>query len=339
MLGTRTLTRVFQLRLLYQSLTLCAFFLAFVSAAQAEEWVMDLYNSSTQRPVKIHIGYPPGDCNAEKEAQRCLATQARRDRVILLSHGSMGSATDYKWLSNALVANGYVVVGVSHFGESWIYGQDTIDHTSVLRYWQRPQDLSFVLDALSEQELFQLPLSWDDLVIVGHSAGGQTAAALAGARYDISAMVEYCTSDLATADRSCAYGSRAPLTAEPFVEAYGGDYSDKRVGAIVLLDPAMGPAVTQESLENIAAKTLVVGALDNDFLPYNKYAGRYAQHIKDSAIIKLIDGEGHFIFLDPCSHDYDAMGVSLCNDREGVDRAAVQRKLSKTILNFVDNLK
>lgn len=327
---------------LHQLLMLCAFALALASNAKAapiEEWVLDLHNNSAQRPVRVHIGYPPGECEAVKETQRCLATQAQQDRIILLSHGSMGSATDYTWLSHALVARGYIVVGVSHFGESWIYGQDTIDHTSALRYWQRPQDLSFVLNTLSERELFQLPVKWTDVVVVGHSAGGQTAAALAGVRYDIGAMVDYCKSDRAAGDHSCAYGSRAPVTAKPFVEAYGGDYSDGRIGAIVLLDPAMGPAATIDSLKNVNVKTLVVGAAENDFLPYAKHAGHYAQSVGEAEIIKLDEGEGHFIFLDPCDHDYDAMGVLLCEDREGVDRVSVQRKLSNAVIRFIESLK
>lgn len=340
-LGLRISKWTAHMNVLHQSLIFCALALALAAAAHAapvEEWVLDLNNNSAQRPVKVHITYPSGDCEAVTEAQRCLTPQARRDRVVLLSHGSMGSATDYQWLTQALAAGGYVVVGVSHFGESWIYGQDTINPASVLSFWQRPQDLSFVLDTLSKQELFPLPLNWNNVVVVGHSAGGQTAAALAGVRYDIGAMVDYCSGDHAVGDRSCAYGSSAPLTAEPFVEAYAGDYSDKRIAAIVLLDPAMGPAATSDSLINVKAKALIVGAHNNNFLPYANHAGRYAQLIGNAEVIKLDGAEGHFIFLDPCDHDYEAMGVSLCKDREGVDRVEVQRKLSKAVVDFVGDL-
>ena len=55
--------------------------------------------------------------------------------VATLSHGAMGAAKDCSWLAYPLAAKGWVVVGVNHFGESWRYGRQNIDPSSVTRVW------------------------------------------------------------------------------------------------------------------------------------------------------------------------------------------------------------
>ncbi len=47
----------------------------------------------------------------------------------------MGAAKDCSWLDYPLAAKGWVVVGVNHFGESWRYGRQNIDPSSVTRVW------------------------------------------------------------------------------------------------------------------------------------------------------------------------------------------------------------
>src|SRR5689334_15368604 len=42
--------------------------------------------------------------------------------LILLSHGAMGAASNYSWIAEPLARHGYVVLGVSHFGESPVFG-------------------------------------------------------------------------------------------------------------------------------------------------------------------------------------------------------------------------
>lgn len=51
--------------------------------------------------------------------------------------------------------------------------------------------------------------------------------------------------------------------------------------------------------------------------------------------IALDHGEGHFVFLDPCTLDLEANGVPLCRDRPGVDRAAVHRRLVEEVVAFL----
>jgi predicted dienelactone hydrolase len=300
--------------------------------------VLDLVNQHTGRPIKINLWYPKGMCSSA-ETVRCLAASTVTPRVVVFSHGSMGSANEYSWLLRPLAERGFVVLGISHFGESWLYGRETIDPSSVVRFWQRAQDISEALTQLSKEPLFQIELDWTNVTAVGHSAGGQTAAALAGARFNASNIADYCQSEASKLDLGCAYSRSTPSernVSPGFLQAFSANYFDPRVRSIVMLDPALGPAVVDESLRAIGLPALVVGASNNDFLPFENHAAHYAKQLRNAELIALANNEGHFVFIDECDHLYEAQGVPLCKDRDGVDRSKTHAQLLGIVLVFLE---
>ncbi len=296
--------------------------------------VVDMGTLVTGRPSKINVWYQQGEC-AQSAARLCLADAAATNKVVVFSHGSMGSADNYSWLGNGLAAAGFVVVGVNHYGESSIYGESTQDPRATAFTWQRAQDISALLTKLAGEKLFQRDLDWTNVVAIGHSAGGQTTAALAGARFDLRRIAPYCDSADAKADLGCNYSRNSANASEQFVTLFNADYRDTRVKKIVLLDPALGAAALPDSLSTIALPSLVVGATHNDFLPWQNHGARYAAGIPNAQTMPLGGQEGHFVFLSPCRHSARVMGVALCEDRPGVDRAAVQQGLVAPIVAFV----
>ena len=94
---------------------------------------------------------------------------------------------------------------------------------------------------------------------------------LAGARLDLAAMQRYCQSEQALMDKGCLYAGRAPGPPSPAAEA-DRSFRDNRVKAAVALDPALGPGHRLESLSSIDVPVHVVGAVENDFLPYESHA-------------------------------------------------------------------
>ena len=220
---------------------------------------------------------------------------------------------------------------MSHFGESPLYGVETIDPSTVLDPSDRMIDCSFALDhvfAGTEQ------VDPSRVGAIGHSSGGATVIALAGGLFDPVAMARYCASEEAAEDRGCAYG-RLPAVAPPRPPA-PRSHHDPRVRAVVALDPALGPGFDAGSLAEISIPVHVVGSVDNDFLPMDAHAGRYAGSIPGCSFTRLSAGEGHFVYLNGCDSDLDANGVPLCRDRPGVDRSAVHASLGPLIGGFFD---
>ena len=301
---------------------------------QAKMEVVDLGILDTGRPAKVNLWYPQGTC-IDAAVRFCLADSSVTNKVVVLSHGSMGSAADYSWLGESLASAGFVVVGVNHYGESSIYGRATQDQRSTAFTWQRAQDISALITKLAGERVFQRAVDWSSVIAIGHSAGGQTVSLLAGVRYDLRRLVEYCESNIGKVDLSCNYSRNAGRAPAAFVALFDANYQDTRVKKIVLMDPALGSALRQESLRAIALPTFFVGAIHNDFLPWESHGARYATGIPGSQRILLEGQEGHFIFLTPCRHTVKVMGVSLCEDRPGVDRTAVQLALAKGVADFV----
>ena len=305
-----------------------------VAASRMRMDVVDLGVLATGRPAKINLWYPAGDC-AGSAMNHCLADSAITRKVIVLLPGSMGSADEYSWLGEALADAGYIVVGMNPYGESRIYGESTREARSAGFTWHRAADVSAVLDLLQAMPLFQRNVGWDDVIAIGHSAGGQTAAMLAGVRFDLRRLVAYCASIQALGDRSCTYARDAAKAPQPFLDQFAGDYHDSRVRKLILLDPALGPALTPNSAQAVSLPVLVVGSVHNDFLSWPQHGLRYATLIPRARALPLNGQEGHFVYLAPCAHKGEINGVALCKDRPGVDRRAVQHMLLAQIIDFV----
>lgn len=297
-----------------------------------------LFNQANQRPVKLNLWYRQGDCHDQSDNNLCLNQQVSGNKVAFLSHGAMGSSKDYNWLAYPLAAQGWIVVGLNHFGESWAYGPENTDPTAVVRLWQRAEDSSFVIDTLVKNNPFNRKVDWQNIVFIGHSSGGQTAASLAGVELSLAQMGSYCDSDKSANDQGCKYVDETKLNILANSPAYEASFKDKRIKAVIMLDPAIGPAATKLSLNNVSVPALVVGAKNNDFLPFEHHAAYYAKHMPNAKLVTLDNNEGHFVFLDECKHQYKANGISLCEDREGVNRKQVHQKLLGLIFPFISTL-
>jgi predicted dienelactone hydrolase len=294
------------------------------------------------RPIIIDLWYPAVPTAAERQFEyqpgsgmvaRDAPPHEEEHPVIVLSHGAFGAARNYSWIAESLARRGFVVLGVSHFKESFVYGPETIDPAAALQPWQRPLDCSAALDFLLKEPRFQAIADPARVGALGHSSGGATVIALAGALFDPAAMQEYCASDTAKGDRGCLYGAQKPRQAAP-LEAVRRSYRDERIRAVVAMDPALGPGHDARSLSRVRVPVHIIGSVENDFLPFEHHAARFARLIPGASLTPLAHGEGHFVFLDECSGDLSVQGVPLCRDREGVQRRIVHGKVAEIVAQF-----
>jgi predicted dienelactone hydrolase len=249
--------------------------------------------------------------------------------VVILSHGSMGAASNYSWIAEPLARHGYVVLGVSHYGESPVFGPATINPVNVSHFGDRTRDTSFALDFLLSRSGYASHVDPKRIGAIGHSAGGATVLMLAGAPFSMADMRPYCAQARAT-DKGCQYPVGTPSTDQAPVP------SPTPIKAFVVMDPAAGPAFSETRLPALTTPALVIGSVDNDFLPFAAHAGRVGDLLGAAETIRLTSGEGHFVYVDRCSLPINVMGVKLCTDRDGVDRDATHAKLAPQILAFFD---
>lgn len=260
---------------------------------------------------------------------RSAAVAGDKLPVVLLSHGSMGAASNYSWIAEPLARHGYVVLGVSHFGESPAFGPATMNPTTVTHFGDRTRDINAALDFLITKSAYARHIDPQRLGALGHSSGGATVLMLAGAGFAMADMRTYCAQARAV-DKGCQYPAGAPSSDQTPVP------SPTPINALVLMDPAVGPGFAEAGLRALKTPALVIGSVHDDFLPFAAHAGRVSGLLGSAKTVRLAGGAGHFVYVDRCSLPIDVMGVRLCTDRAGVDRDATHAKLVPQILSFLD---
>ena len=169
--------------------------------------------------------------------------------LVLLSHGNGGSGKTMDWLAQPLTAAGFRVVAVDHHGNNAV---DRYLPEGFTFGWDRPRDLSVVLDDLAAVE----PLG--PVGVAGFSFGGFTALALAGGRVDTDAVAAVLTGQVDPPDIPEFPGvldvlrsqmSSSALGAE--LEKAGRDLTDVRVRAAFAIAPGWAHLLTPRSLREV----------------------------------------------------------------------------------------
>jgi len=175
--------------------------------------------------------------------------------LIVLSHGMYGNAMNQSWLASALAEQGYIVAAISHPGTStWMRDPD---HAREM--WERPKDVSRVIDFLTDAPAFAAQVDADRIYMGGHSLGGFTAGLLAGARFDATQLDDICAT--APNDLICGIFRGWNIAETPQdVAMMEADLSDPRISKIALFDLGGTQTFTAESLAAIEPNLLVIGA-------------------------------------------------------------------------------
>jgi predicted dienelactone hydrolase len=239
------------------------------------------WDGTGPRPVRTHVWRPKAGGEAP--------------RTVVVSHGSGGAARQMSWLTEPLAASGFLAVAVDHHGNNFVDGYLP---EGFVRWWERPLDLTFVLDRLAERE------SLGPVGAAGFSLGGYTAAALLGARIDVVRFAALLAEEI-PAQPPPEYPnlvedvrevmSATDLTTWP--EEAGRDYADGRVLAGFLVCPSVALLLADESLSAIEQPVAVRWAGADDIAPPQENAEVYARSIP-SADGQSVGAEvGHYAFL------------------------------------------
>jgi predicted dienelactone hydrolase len=72
--------------------------------------------------------------------------RSHKFQLVVMSHGTGGSAIMMMWLGSHLAANGYIVAAVNHHGNT--AAEKELAVQGFLLYWERATDLEVLIDAL-----------------------------------------------------------------------------------------------------------------------------------------------------------------------------------------------
>lgn len=281
----------------------------------AGPWAVGSFEDSVAGPdgltLTVQVWFPASQAGAEtydyNPEYSALATEdappdcSAARPVLAFSHGNAGLRYHAVYLAERLASRGWVVIAPDHsHGTALDYDEALLPEV----LFRRPLDLAASFDGLvaghaaAGGKLEGCVDASDGYAVAGHSIGGTSAAAVAGAEMDPVATAEYC------AQRS---GWLCDVVAAWAAEHPGEQpqQADDRVWAAILLAPA-GYEALVGGLADAEVPLLTLGATDDSTAPFD----HQVEPIFDAwggqpRYLGELTEAGHHSFSDTCDMGLD----------------------------------
>jgi predicted dienelactone hydrolase len=246
----------------------------------------------------------------------------QRQRLVVISHGTGGSAIADHALAAALARAGFVVAQPLHEGDNF---QDT-RQAGPVSFDRRPGEISQVIDALAKDPQWSARLDLARVGVHGMSAGGVSGLSLAGAQWRMLNLVRHCNANASADESFCFQGAkdgaaraerqanydRARYVPDLFLpndlkRLHGGrtptpdnadPRPDPRVAAVSLAVP-LAVIFSAESLARIRIPVGVVSAQRDEVLVPRFHSAHVLVHCTSCTLLADLPGAGHFDVLWP----------------------------------------
>jgi predicted dienelactone hydrolase len=244
--------------------------------------------------------------------------------LIVISHGAGGMALLHRDLAMALASQGYIVAAPTH---SRGRGDDIF---GVGVWVGRPKQVSRVIDAVLEDGTLGSHIERGRIGVVGHSNGGYTALAVAGAQPSTSAPAAHCREHPDDA-RFCGYGGATARAADREI-GHLPELRDPRVRSIVVMAPNAA-RFTDDALAKVTLPVLVYAAEKDDLTRVQYHAERLARTLPQAECV-VVKGAGHFSFVANFPAALKIVAGEGARDPNGFDRDALHEVMNREIVGF-----
>lgn len=228
--------------------------------------------------------------------------------LVILSPGFAMSASSYGWLAEHLASHGFVVLAPEHDEQM---NPETGLWQGVVKRPQEIQDVfAYVAAQVQPGGTLAGLVDAETVAVMGHSYGGYTALAAAGARIDSAGLALHCK-EAAETNHPSAWLCDMLLPHLPeMAELAGLDtlpedlwpaWSDERVDAVVAL---AGDALFfgEAGLAEIDAPVLAIGGTADNDSPYEWSTQPTYDFVSSARKARIaLDEAEHMIFTNPCA--------------------------------------
>lgn len=298
------------------------------------------HDEARNRPVITEVWYPVDDTVQANPVEglwvRCaeardapLKTSSKKYPLVLMSHGNWGDRLNNSWIAETLAANGYIVASMDHYGNTW----NNKIAECFIKIWDRPQDVSFVIDQLLQDERFGPHINQKKIGLIGYSLGGHTAIWVAGgtvSQFDKPDMKKM------PADQIPTTVNEDVINSIDFTPAKNS-YKDPRISAVFVMAPALGYLFDMASLQNISVPVYIVAAEGDLTVPLEAGPNILATKIKKAAMTLIPGSASHYVFLNEVTKGGKMLlDKRVAHDAPTVDRAKIHDEVGSAAVHFFD---
>lgn len=245
--------------------------------SQVERWELVLRDRARERSIPVDIYW----------------SEDTHGPLVMISHGFGADRRFFAYLAQHLASHGLTVVSVEHPGSNvaslMSLPKESENATKppnrilpATEFLDRPRDISFVLDRMEKLNYYSYSLrgrmNTDQVNLIGHSLGGYTALALAGAELDLRPLTRFCQ-QLRPVNFSPADWLQCAALDLPVNRA---DLQDDRISQVVVMNPLTGLLFGKQGLSQVSVPTLmfasthdgVTPVAEQQLNPFNELAGQ-----------------------------------------------------------------
>lgn len=266
--------------------------------------------------------------------------------LVVLSHGFAADRRFLTYIGQHLASHGFTVVAVEHVGSNVeALNNTSLDPSAIQEpsrilpaseFLDRPRDVSYILDRLKWMEQVSPMLGGkfdtERVVLIGHSLGGYTGFALAGAQLDLSTLPPFCDSltpvGLSPADwLQCAAVDLPEMTA---------DLGDSRIIQVIAMNPLVGRLFGRKGLADVDVPSIILTGtkdgvtptLAQQLGPFNQLKGA------DNHLVAVIGGT-HLSVGDPDNVNEALTQIPFMPELSGNETATLREYLKALALSTV----
>lgn len=257
--------------------------------------------------------------------------------LVVMSHGFGADRKFLNYLARHLASYGITVAALEHPGSNatWVSQASISDKPQDLmpasEFVDRPKDVSFLLDKLAQKNQkfseFQGKFNTQQVVVIGHSLGGYTALALAGAELDLPALRQSCKSVI-------------PLLQSPgeWLQCAATDLSkvpvlaDSRIVGAIVLNPVVGQLFGETGLRKVRVPTLTLASTEDAFTPAITHQLEPFKQLGGNKYLITAVGATHLSVGNPQNL---AQQITLLKERTGEEVEPLRQLIRGVSLAFI----
>jgi len=266
--------------------------------------------------------------------------------LVVMSHGFASDRKFMAYLARHLASYGLAVVALEHPGSNAasIFAKRAAIRSPLIRrkpllpaieFVERAQDVSFLLDELTKRNQqsgpLQNQLNTTQVTLIGHSLGGQTALALAGAELDLDSLRTACKTQnpLLQTPADWLQCSVATLPGQRL------NLRDNRIAQVIAINPLIGYSFGEQGLTRVQTPTLVVSSTSDAVTPAPSNQLRPFAQLPAPKYLLTAIGATHLSVSDITNVNQDA---TLVKERLGLEVIPFQQLLQGISLAFIQQL-